>query len=228
MAMGQMPRYMNSSLDPLTAAAGAVMVAMAALELRGVWSDAVTDSDHDHDHRDQGLEQALTYALVAGMLVLGLVVAPKTLGTAALAGEDLADYLLAFDQSRVGRPTASAGEVSEQPIEDVPALLGYLGRVGEAGLGQPVRVSGLVARSGGTTGDGMALLRYSIVHCVADARPVGFLISGSIPAVELDRWVQVEGGVSVREHEGERLLAIEATSVTPAPEPADPYIHPPF
>src|SRR5206468_646352 len=111
-----------------TAAAGVVMVVMAAMELRGVWSDAVSECghDHDHDHPDRELEQGLTYALVAGMLVLGLVVAPKTLGTAALAGEDLADYLLAFDQSTVGRPTASAGQLSEQPIEDVPALLGYL------------------------------------------------------------------------------------------------------
>ena len=69
-------------------------------------------------------------------------------------------------------------------------------------------------------------MRYSIVHCVADARPVGFIVANTTLPLELDQWVRVEGVVAVRERDGARLLTIEATSVTPANEPADPYLHP--
>src|SRR5205823_9606313 len=120
-----------------------------------------------------------------------LFVAPKALGSGALAGEEVANYLLAFDP-RVAASTAPGDVRRDKPIEDVPDLLSYLGRVGEAGVGQRVRVAGLVAKSGGLEGGEFPLLRYSIVHCVADARPVGFIVANTTLPLELDQWVRVE------------------------------------
>ncbi len=65
-----------------------------------------------------------------------------------------------------------------------------------------------------------------IVHCVADARPIGILVTGVAAPPDVDRWVEVEGTISVRDRGGTRFLAIEATAVRPVKEPADPYLHP--
>lgn len=227
MLTGQLVKYLNASLDPLSAVVGLLMLAMAAVEAGGAWSRSPIDRDDDHDHDGWGLEQGLTYVVVAGTLALGLLVAPKALSSAALGGEDLSNYLLAFDWRAA--PTAPSGDGGPgKPVQDVPDLLGYLERVGEAGVGQPVRVVGLVAQSGVLEPGEFPLLRYAIVHCVADARPMAFLVANAGEPPEFDRWVRVEGVVSIRERAGARLLTIDATSVTPVGEPVDPYIHPPF
>ena len=67
-----------------------------------------------------------------------------------------------------------------------------------------------------------------MVHCVADAQPIGLLVTSGPPWVEVDQWVQIEGVVGIRARDGSRLLTIEASSVTPTNEPGDPYVHPTF
>jgi len=224
LATGQMPKYMSSSLDPLMAATGLVMLLLGLAEGcagRSARSVAASSTD-DPDAFDA--EQALTYGLLGSMLLLGVLVAPRVLGTSALAGEDLANYLLAFDPRVTPVPADAARP--DMPLDDVGNLMAYLGRVGEAGVGQRVRVTGLVSKSAGLRPGEFPLLRFLIVHCVADARPVGFLVVNVPDKPDLDQWVEVEGVVTVTERQGDRLLAIEATSVVPVTEPADPYVHP--
>jgi uncharacterized repeat protein (TIGR03943 family) len=220
---GQMVKYMSSSVDALTAAAAIATLLMAVVEARGSRSPVAGEAGHPAS--GEAAERALSYALVAATLVLGLLMVPRTLGTAALGGEDLANYLLAFQP--VARPLETVQPAPpDKPVADVPELIVYLDRVGEAGVGQPVRVAGLVASGGRLAPGELALLRYTIVHCVADARPIGLLLTDVTSAVEQDQWVQVEGVVGVRERAGLRLLTIEARSVTPTEQPADPYLHP--
>lgn len=221
---GQMPRYLSASLDPLMAATGFVMLALGGAEAAAARLSAPGAADPSHDSAESPAEQAATYGLLAGMLLFGLLVAPRALGTSALAGEDLANYLLTFDPRIV--PQTSSAVRPDRPVEDVGDLMTYLGRVGEGGVGQRVRVTGLVSKSGGLRADEFPLLRFMIVHCVADARPVGFLVTNIADRPDLDQWVRVEGVVAVQERAGDRLLAIEATSVEPVVEPSDPYIHP--
>jgi uncharacterized repeat protein (TIGR03943 family) len=222
---GQMGKYMSSSVDGLTAAAGVAMLLMAVVEARSTQSLQAGESSHAS--RGDAVERALTYALVAGTLTLGLLMAPRALGTAALGGEDLGNFLLVF------QPGARAVESAQPappdgPIADIADLLAYLDRVGEAGVGQPARVAGLVASSGRLEAGEFALLRYTIVHCVADARPIGLVLTNVTSDLDQDQWVLVDGVVGVREWAGSRLLTIEARSVTPSEQPDDPYLHPTF
>jgi putative membrane protein len=226
MVLGQMAKYMNTALDPLTAGAGLMLLLLGGWELRIAWSRRAVEGSRLEEDLEHNGEQVLTYALLVATLLLGFTVAPRALGTGALAGEDLASYLLAFNQQAAQRDTSAGKLTPDQPIEDLSELLAYLGQVGEAGVGQPVRVTGLVARSGGLEPGELAVLRYSIVHCVADARPLGFLIANVTAPAELDQWVQVEGVVGLREREGQRLFVVESVSLMPVNEPADPYIHP--
>ena len=224
LATGQMPKYMSASLDPLMAATGLVMLALGIAEgFAARWAAPVA-ADASHQPGGFDAEQALTYSLLGAMLLLGFIVAPRALGTSALAGEDLASYLLAFDP-RVA-PRSSSAAQPDKPLDDVGDLMAYLGRVGEAGVGQRVRVTGLVSKSAGLRSDEFPLLRFLIVHCVADARPIGFLVLNVPDKPDLDQWVRVDGVVTVQERQGDRLLAIEAISVVPIAEPTDPYVHP--
>jgi uncharacterized repeat protein (TIGR03943 family) len=84
---------------------------------------------------------------------------------------------------------------------------------------------GTVLRGDGFGREEFALLRYSIVHCVAHARPIVLLVVGSTAtALSADQWVQVEGRLASEDYPGGRLVAIAADQVTPVAEPANPYL----
>ena len=226
-ATGQMVKYMSPSLDALTAATGVVMAVMGVMELiQSRDPDRTHAAGHGHHHESGGIEQALTYLLVLAPLVLGLVVTPRALGSSALSGDHMASLLLAFPPTSTPAPSG-APPVASRPITDVPELLAYLRRAGESGVGQHVRASGLVVRNGTLGSNEFALLRYSLVHCVADAVPVGLLVVTSLdPGVASDGWVEVEGVLAVQDREGERLVSIRAERVVLAEEPVNPYLPP--
>jgi putative membrane protein len=83
----------------------------------------------------------------------------------------------------------------------------------------------MAARSDALAPNELALLRYAIAHCVADARPLALLVVGP-RALDLteDQWVEVEGVVAVRQREGDRLVTVVAEHITPIDEPANPYL----
>ncbi len=216
---GEMIKYMSPALDPLTAVTGGVLAVMGALEL---WRG----SDHAHHGAGSGgIEQGLTYLLVLVPIVLGATVTPRALGSSALGGEDVSRLLLAYAPSggpSGGSPSAASGE---EPIDGVAELLAYLERVGESGAGRRVRAVGMALPSDRLGVDEFALLRFSIAHCVADARPVGLLViaSGDL-VVRADQWVAVEGVLGVREREGDRLVTILADRIEPTVEPPNPCL----
>jgi uncharacterized repeat protein (TIGR03943 family) len=249
---GQMVKYLSPSLDPLSAATGIVMIVMGVLELRTAStphgpvaaaddtyaqasacparSGAGLNVDARHDEHDAAgrLDQALTYGVLLIPLLLGFLLAPRALGTSGLDGETVTDLLLGFGGgSPVERGISGEPPPPARPIEDVPGLLGYLHQVGDRGIGQRVRLVGMVARSESLGVDEIALVRYTIAHCVADARPLGLLvITPDVDHLATDQWVRIDGVLASRERQGERLVSIRAETVTPIEEPANPYLGP--
>jgi uncharacterized repeat protein (TIGR03943 family) len=266
LATGQMVKYMTPALDPLSAATGALLAAMAVAEILAVarrsgggdcsaatsspragdWDSRAPgatpgetpragggqDSRHARHpdghatHGAGGIELALTSLLVLAPVVLGLVVTPRALGSGALGGEQVNRLLLTFATGDdAGRSAGALAGTAEVPLDDLGALLAHLRRLGEGGVGQRVRVTGIVARSDALAPNELALLRYAIAHCVADARPLALLVVGA-GARDLaeDQWVEVEGVVAVRQREGDRLVAVVAERITPIDEPVNPYL----
>jgi putative membrane protein len=216
-ATGEMVKYMSPALDPLTAVTALVLAGMGAVELRGV-------HDKQLDHSSDMTEQAVTSLLLLLPLLLGFFFVPRALGYSALGGESVANLLLSFGTG----PSSlvhSAPPAPPAPVEDVGDLMSYLRQAGEASVGQRVRVSGPVAHSQALAQDEFALLRFSIAHCVADARPIGLLIvaPGQV-SWTTDQWVRVEGVLASREHNGERLVSVIAEAITPIEEPTNPYL----
>ena len=216
---GEMVKYMAPGLDPLTGLTGLVLAAMGVIELRGPHALHA----HGEAHRSEWIEQAVTYVLVVLPIALGLLVAPRALGAGALGGEDVAKLLLTYAPgvpAAVPDPPAPA-----RPVDDTAGLLAYLQQAGQSGVGQRVRAQGLAMHSPSLGDQELALLRFSIAHCVADAQPVGLLVETPGGAeVAVDRWVEVEGVLAVREREGDRLVTIAAERIVPIDEPRNPYL----
>lgn len=211
---GQMAMYMSPTLNPLTALAAVLLAGMGVLELRG---GARPHSD------GAGVDRLLTFGLVALPLLLGMFMTPRALGASAIGGQTASSVVLAFAPQ--DSPISVAP--SSQPIQDIADLLAFLRRSGEGGIGQPVHAIGLVARSADLPPDEFVLLRYTIVHCVADARPIGLLVASSAPGEAdwgPDQWVAIDGSLDSREHNGDRLVTIVADRIVPADEPSNPYL----
>jgi uncharacterized repeat protein (TIGR03943 family) len=216
---GEMVRYMAPTLDPLTALTAIVLAAMGVMELVGGARHA-----HDDGRGAPPIEQALTYVLVVLPLALGILVTPRALGAGALGGESVASLLLAYAPGSAPSP-GTAPPAPSRAIADTPDVLAYLQQAGVTGVGQHVRASGLALGGAGLGEREFALLRYSIAHCVADARPLALLVVASGDAtVALDQWVAVDGVLGLREREGSRLVTIVAEHVRPIAEPANPYL----
>jgi putative membrane protein len=222
---GEMVKYMNPALDPLTALTGVLLAVMGAMELRG--SRTSEDADHGHGRASDRLEQTLTNLLLLVPLALGFLIVPRALGSSALGGESVTNLLLTFGTgpAPAARSPSSPPPPPAKPIEDIPDLMTYLRQAGELGVGQQVRVTGLVARSEALRPEEFALLRYSIAHCVADARPLGLLVvTGGDVSWSTDQWVQIDGTLESHEREGDRLVTIAANSITAIEEPNNPYL----
>jgi uncharacterized repeat protein (TIGR03943 family) len=217
-ATGEMVRYMSPALDPITALAGFLLVAMGIGELGRC--------QHPDPDREPGathlLERSAAILLIAAPIALGLVLEPRALGTSALDGEDLSRLVVTYGSAR---GADGHGESSREPLDDVPHVLAFVAERGERAIGQPVRVVGLAARGAGLASDELALIRYSMVHCVADAQAIALLVvAPDIGSLPNDGWVQIEGQLDSRERGGDRLVTVVAQSIIAVERPPNPYL----
>ena len=222
LATGQMVKYMAPGLDVLSVLTAVVLAAMAGVELWAALAPERGMAPPDEPSARR-IEEGLTAALLLLVLVIGFAVTPRALGTSGLGGERVTSLLLAF------APGPAAGGPLATPVAALldghPAVLAHLRQAGLAALGRSVRLTGTVVKGDELGADEAVLLRYAIVHCVADARPLALVVvappGAPLPA---DQWVEVEGVLAARERAGARLVAVEARRITPIEEPANPYL----
>jgi uncharacterized repeat protein (TIGR03943 family) len=204
---GQMALYMSPALDPLSALTALVLAVLGAVEL---WS-----ARHLHP-LPRSSDELLTYVPVAVLLGAGVFVTPRALDSTALGGVQAARAVVAY---------SAAGGTSAQPpgsaITDVPELFKYLRTAGESGVGQPVRVVGMAVPDASLAPNQFVLLRYTIVHCVADAQPIGLLIEASEAPPSNGGWVVVDGVLAASPA---HLVSVRASRMSPTDEPAEPYL----
>jgi uncharacterized repeat protein (TIGR03943 family) len=85
--------------------------------------------------------------------------------------------------------------------------------------GDAVTLTGFVTPGDGSE-SGFDLTRLVITHCVIDAQPASIPIAASDTALETGQWVTITGTVAST---ADGRLSIDAVSVEPIDEPADPY-----
>jgi uncharacterized repeat protein (TIGR03943 family) len=146
-------------------------------------------------------------------------------GSSMTPGSTVASGSTAASAGPTVRPPGAA-PAPRQPIADVGDLLSYLRVAGEGGVGQPVHARGLVARSDDLPPNEFVLVRYAIVHCVADAQPLGLLVvaPSDIGGLSTDQWVDVSGTLASEPRDGDHLVGIHAAQIVSTQEPSEPYI----
>ncbi len=203
------------------AAIGCVCMAL------GVWLQRAEAHVHDHDEDEHRHGHALTRAglvLVMIPLLLGWLVPPQPLGSAALATREIG----------LGAPEpVSMGAV--QPLSlgrREKNILDWLAAFAQnpdpqAFVGQEAHVVGFVYRDERFAPEtSFMVTRFAITCCVADATAVGLLVRWpQAGALATDTWVEVRGRFDVGVFQGQSLPVLVAESVVPVEPPAQPYLY---
>ncbi|MCW3818826.1 TIGR03943 family protein [Micromonospora sp. DR5-3] len=188
-------RYVKQGLQPFLIAAAILLIIAAVVALvqefrgpRQADAHSADDDGHGHDHSGP----AAGWLLLLPTLAL-LFVAPSALGadTAARAGS----ALTSSRQETAG----TSGEYS--PFPPLPSgdpvkltLLDYGSRAlygeGKTLRGRQVQLTGFIAP--GADGQPM-LARIILSCCAADGMPVKIGLSGDVPRLAADSWVQATG-----------------------------------
>ncbi|MFB2838976.1 TIGR03943 family putative permease subunit [Floridanema evergladense] len=95
----------------------------------------------------------------------------------------------------------------------------------DAYTGQKVKVEGFVIHPAQLPDNYLLLSRFVITCCAADAYPVGLPVklTSSRSSFAPDTWLNVEGEMITETLSGKRQLVINANSITPIPQPKNPY-----
>jgi len=153
-------------------------------------------------------------------IVLVLLIPKPSLGSLAASRKVSGGIVSAAVRPPAADPTA---EVSFQEIAYASESVEYAAALGLAD-GYPVELTGFV--SGVTAGlpdDVLALTRFSIFCCAADAVPYTVAVrppEGAAGSYPRDTWLNVEGALVL---DG-RTWVLEAEQIQEVSEPANPYI----
>jgi putative membrane protein len=162
--------------------------------------------------------EAWTLGLVVMPVVLLLAMPPSTLGT----------YAAGRRSSFVGAGVpASGGDLDSGTITLIDVAAAQSSKQGQAALqrhaGDPVTFEGLVTAEPGAGPGEFLLTRFIITCCVADATIAQVKVVDAPPGRLPDNsWVRVTGKLYPL---GGDIL-VDATTVTPIVQPAQPYLTP--
>lgn len=187
------------------------------------------EPDHEHHHQDHAHDpdHNLTWLgliILAIPVVLGLVVRPQPLGANALQTRDINIGSLtsayAPDRSDLSKINTS----SERNILDWLYLFQQSENLSEFN-GEAVNAIGFVYQDERFGEDEFMVSRFTVACCVADANPVGLIVSWPETAdLQPDQWVEVSGTLQTGTFDGFEIVFLMAETVTPTDTPAQPYL----
>ncbi|MGG3448380.1 TIGR03943 family putative permease subunit [Domibacillus aminovorans] len=211
---------------------------------------------HDHGHSRSPVKKVITYSILIFPLITGFLLPPQTLGAKVAAkkgtvltskraefqmqGEtELDPSLYVHEGVVVDRKEIKQGEYEENMkrldndhvinMED-EVFEPYYGQINaepEKYIGRTVKMKGFVYKEEGFQSNQLALTRFLITHCIADASSIGFLTEfDEAYTVEQDTWLEIEGIIKVTQYDGFKMPILKVTSWKIISEPDEPYVYP--
>ena len=206
-------RYVQKGLLPLLIAAGAVMIGLALFAIirdirAGKAAAAADDHGHSHSSRSTGL-------MLLPVLAVFLISPP------ALGGDVVSS---AADTNQTQRSRNLLGELPSGDVIPL-SMTEFVTRTAwdESGTldGRKVKLTGFLTRAEGNT----FVARLAISCCAADARPLKVKLTGDVPSLPDEQWVEVTGQVVPKSanEQNSWVPSFTVESSTSVPEPVEPY-----
>ena len=158
-------------------------------------------------------------------VVLAVAIAPKPLGSAALAGQ-LHSLNAVAPAAQTTNPTDAPTDRAQWDLYDW-AVASSVDITPYAG--SPVAVEGFVVQNPDLDLpiDQLMVARYVLKCCTADAGGVGMRVVWSNPGqFRSDTWVRITGTLAVESSAGMPRPLIQADSIVPIAQPKRPYLLP--
>jgi len=195
---------------------------------------AAPDHDHDHhDHDHHDHSHALSWSsisIIALPIVLGLLITPQPLGSAALANRDVT---LSMNESALPSALRNREKAAiDKNIMDWWHEFRASATAGQELLGETVKVSGFIFRDEKFGQANFLVTRFVVSCCVADANVLGLLVTlpdemaPQISQLNDDQWVDVQGTFVENTVEGWHMPIVVAEQITPIDVPSQPYLYP--
>ncbi|MCX2953817.1 TIGR03943 family putative permease subunit [Lentzea sp. NEAU-D7] len=205
-------RYVQKSLLPLLIAAGVIMIGLALFAIvqdirRG---KAASEDDHEHSHSSRS-----TWLMLLPVLAVFLISPP------ALGGDVVNS---AADTNQTQRSRNLLGELPSGDVIPL-SMTEFVTRTAwdESGTldGRRVKLTGFLLRAEGDT----FVARLAISCCAADARPLKVRVTGDVPSLPDEQWVEVTGQVVPKSanEKNSWVPSFTVESFTPVAEPVEPY-----
>lgn len=90
-------------------------------------------------------------------------------------------------------------------------------------------IKGFVYRTDDIKANQLFVLRFGIIHCIADAGVYGMLVDfpGNMANVKENTWIEVEGKLDMTYYTPfkENIPYLKVTSYHKSSEPKDPYVY---
>jgi uncharacterized repeat protein (TIGR03943 family) len=205
-------RYVQKSLLPLLIAAGTIMIGLALFAIirdvrRG---KAVSEDEHGHSHSSRS-----TWLMLLPVMAVFLISPP------ALGGDVVTS---AADTNQTQRSRNLLGNLPSGDVIPL-SMTEFVTRTAwdESGTldGRRVKLTGFLLRADGDT----FVARLAISCCAADARPLKVRLTGDVPALPNEQWVELTGQVVPKSasEKNSWVPSFTVASSASIAEPVEPY-----
>lgn len=211
-------RYVQKGLLPLLIAAGTIMIGLAMFAIvqdirRGkAVSDADSGDGHDHGHSHSSRS---TWLMLLPVMAVFLISPP------ALGGDVVSS---AADTNQTQRSRNLLGELPSGEVIPL-SMTEFVTRTAwdESGTldNRRVKLTGFLTRAEGST----YVARLAISCCAADARPLKVKLTGDVPSLPDEQWVELTGKVVPKSasEKNSWVPSFTVESSTSVAEPVEPY-----
>ncbi|NGY62668.1 TIGR03943 family protein [Lentzea sp. NEAU-D13] len=218
-------RYVQKGLLPLLIAAGTIMIGLAVFaivqDIRR--AKAAAEGDHDgHDGHDGDEQQhSHSHSSRSTWLMLLPVMAVFLISPPALGGDVVSS---AADTNQTQRSRNLLGELPSGDVIPL-SMTEFVTRTAwdESGTldNRRVKLTGFLTRADSDT----FVARLAISCCAADARPLKVRLTGDVPALPNEQWVELTGKVVPKSasEKNSWVPSFTVESSTSVAEPVEPY-----
>jgi len=235
---GTLDLYVNGVLKPLVVFSLGVLALQAlalGLSPAAPAACALDGCAHGHPARRLTPRRLLSLGALALPIVLGLLVPPQVLGSAAIAGRDISavptpapvvQTASSFDMNQAYEPAGDEPDPLKRNVLQWRRLISGTRDPLKSFSGQPVSLIGFVYHAPTDGPDRFTIARYIIRCCVADAVPLGLPVqSAEARTLKPDTWIHVQGTFGAGSANGQPALVILPQRIEPTQQPSTPYIN---